>query len=64
MNAAKIQVFTNENKAYEIMRSRNSAAKRAGNFRDVLCVVDHPEGWALMDLNTAIANDFCYIIEY
>lgn len=41
--------------ANELCRIKNRAFAAAGNRRDVAAVVEHPEGWAVMDLTSAIA---------
>lgn len=49
-------IFNTENAeldATERMVIKNKAAERAGSD-DVFCTVEHPEGWAVVDIKTAI----------
>jgi hypothetical protein len=54
MSDIYIKVFENENKAWNWMVMKNKSCKLAGNFRDIFCVTEHPEGYAVVDLTTAV----------
>lgn len=54
MNNIYIKVFTDENKAWDWMVMKNKACKMANNFKDVFCTIEHPEGFAVVDITTAI----------
>lgn len=64
MQETYIKVFEDENRAWDWMVMKNKACERAGNFRDVFCFVDHPEGHAIVDLNTAIELGSGYTWSY
>lgn len=50
-----IKHFEDYDKAFEMMTMKNRACKRAGNDKDIYCVVPGPEDdYAVVDLATAI----------
>ncbi len=50
-----LKTFATEASAFDWMRFKNQAAKKAGNRKDFLVVVDGPENdFAVVDVNTAI----------
>ena len=61
-----MRTYSDEAEALEVMRLRNRAYKRAGNFRDVCVAVDGPDDGetTLMDISEAINGDFLYRVEY
>ena len=47
--------FDDDNRAADWCEMKNKACRRAGNFRDIFCLVDGPSGdYAIVDLGTAI----------
>lgn len=57
--------FSNENEAYQFMRMKNTACKKAGNLKDVYVIVDGPENdFVVMDIDSAIEGDFMYQFSY
>lgn len=47
--------FDDENEAREICQIKNRASRRAGNYRDIYCLIDGPDdNFAVVDLKTAI----------
>lgn len=48
-----LRVFDDQETAFQRMRTKNQAA-RAANCRDIYCLLEHPDGWAVADLATAI----------
>jgi len=47
--------FDTENKAKVFCSMKNQCFKRAGNYRDIVAIVDGPEdNFAVVDLKTAI----------
>jgi hypothetical protein len=63
MNAT-IQLFKSEATAMERCSQKNKACKLAGNMRDVYAVVEHPVGFAVVDLKTAIELESGYRVCY
>ena len=54
-NMAYTRFFASENEARSICQIKNQACRRAGNFKDIYCLVDGPEdNYAIVDLKTAI----------
>lgn len=54
-NMAYTRFFASENDARSICQIKNQACRRAGNFKDIYCLVDGPEdNYAIVDLKTAI----------
>ena len=62
MKTTPIRFYENLTDAIAMCEVRNKACRRAGNFRDVLAIVEHPDGWALCDLSTAIELELGYTI--
>ena len=47
--------FDSENAAFIRCQNRNRAARNAGNYKDIYCLVDGPsDNFAVVDLVTAI----------
>jgi hypothetical protein len=47
--------FEGDDKAADWCEMKNKACRRAGNFKDIFCLVDGPENnFAVVDLGTAI----------
>jgi uncharacterized protein (DUF2126 family) len=61
-NETVLRVYKTENTAIQFATIRNKAAERAGNFHDIMAVVEHPEGFAMCDLRTAIETELPYTI--
>jgi len=47
--------FDTEDAAFNRCQMKNRASRRAGNFKDIYCLVEGPEdNYAVVDLKTAI----------
>ena len=57
-----MRVYKTEKMAIDFCSIRNKAAQRAGNTRDIMAVVEHPEGFAMCDIRTAIETELPYTI--
>jgi len=57
-----MRVYKTENDAIAFATIRNKAAERAGNFHDIMTVIEHPEGFAMCDIRTAIETELPYTI--
>lgn len=58
-----IRFFATENDAIDRCSLKNRACRRAGNYKDIYCVVDGPEdNFAVVDLSTAISLGNGYYI--
>ena len=57
-----LEVFTDENQAYDRMTIKNKACQNAHNYNDVYVLTEGPEPdtWAVLDINTAIEMDMLY----
>jgi len=64
MITATIRVFKTEAAAIERCTTKNKACKAAGNTKDIYAVVEHPDGFAVVDLDTAIELECEYKICY
>jgi hypothetical protein len=60
-----IKKFSNENNAIDWMQMKNRSCEKAGNKKDVYCLVDGPDdNYAVVDLRTAIELGNGYKINY
>jgi hypothetical protein len=60
---AYLRFFNTENNARSICQIKNQACRRAGNFKDIYCLIDGPEdNYAVVDLKTAISHGQGYEI--
>lgn len=53
-------LFKTEAAAHERMVMRNRAYRAAGNRKDIACKLEHPDGWVVCDLRTAIETEMPY----
>jgi hypothetical protein len=52
---AYVRFFTTENEARDRCSLKNRACKRAGNYKDIFCLVEGPDSdFSVVDLSTAI----------
>lgn len=53
-------IFKDEKSATARMKLKNRAYRAAGNFKDIACKIEHPDGWVVCDLRAAIATEMPY----
>lgn len=55
------KIFATEEQAFNWMRMKNRACKKANNNKDIFVMVDGPsDDFAVMDIDSAIKNEFFY----
>lgn len=60
-----LRTFDTKEAAENTMKIKNRACKKAGNDRDIYCMVSGPtNNFAIVDLDTAIEMEALYSIAY